>query len=95
MAWYVESPDDAVLLLEEFEGEVYALEVTSFYCEVAWLLGAGGEADGVVGVEEFLGGDVAACVGIVFEGDAFGLQYGEAAVDYLLVELEVGDAEAE
>lgn len=86
---------DVVLLLEELESEVYALELTALNLEVAGLTCADGNNDGVEVLAELVELDVDAHVLTGLESDALSLEDGEAAVDDLLRELEVGDAEAE
>jgi hypothetical protein len=78
---------------EELHGEVDALEFAAFDREIARLGGAGADDDGVEVLQELLGGDVGADVGVALEFDAFVFQQLDAAEDdFLLVELHVGDA---
>ena len=58
----------------------------------AGLTGPAGEEDGVIGLVQFLGADVPAHGGAALEGDAFGLQQGNAALDQGFVQLHGGDA---
>ena len=73
--------DAPVLLRQEFHGEMDAVELAAGHRQVARLLGAAGEHDGVVIVEELFGRDIDADMGVVMEHDAFGLHLRDAAVD--------------
>ena len=83
------SPPDAVLLRQEFEGEVDAFQFTSRDAEVAGYRRAGGN---YYRIESLLlegnGGGLYA----VAEHDAFLFQQTKSTVDDSLVEFEVGDA---
>ena len=78
---------------EELHREVDALEVAALDGQVTRLGGAGADDGGVVFLEEYLGLDVLADVGVADELDALLLHELDAAEDdLLLVELHVGDA---
>ena len=85
----------AILLGQELHGEVNAFEFAAGNGQVAGLLGAAAEKDGVEAVGERLDGDIDADVGVGLEDDAFGLHLLDAAIDDVLFELEVGNAVAE
>ena len=59
------------------------------------LLGAAGEHDRVVAVEQLLDRQRHADMDAVVEGDALGLHLRDAAVDVVLLHLEVGNAVAQ
>ena len=82
----------AVLLGEEFHGEVDALQLAAGHHEVARLAGPHGQADGVEASAQVAGGDVLADVHAGLELHALGRHLGQAAVEDVLVQLEVRDA---
>ena len=63
--------------------------------QIARRLGAAGERDRVVGIDQRRGGDVAADRDVAMEDDALGLHLLDAAIDQALLELEVGNAVAQ
>ena len=87
--------DAAVLLRQEVHREMHAGEVAAGGGQVARRLGAAGERDGVVALDQRGGGDVVADVHVAMEHDALGLHLLDAALDVALFELEVGDAVAQ
>jgi hypothetical protein len=78
--------------LEEFHGEMDAVEGAAFDGEVAGFGGAGAEDDGVEFAEEAVGGVVAADVGLGVEDDALFFHLFDTLEDEFFVELHVGDA---
>ena len=84
----------AVLLLEQFEGEMYALEVASLHVEVTWHARTDSDAHSIKLVDNLLDGDVGANIYATDEFHAFLFHEFHATVDDRLVELEVGDTEA-
>ena len=85
----------AVLLREQFEGEVHALQFTAGDIEVAGAGRAGGDDDGVGLSRRLRQCRSTLNVLAVTEGDAFLLHQPDAPVDNRLVELEVWDAVAQ
>ena len=73
--------DAAVLLRQEIHGEMDAVELAAGHRQIARLLGAAGEHDRVVVLQQLVGRQVDADMGAVMEGDAFGLHLLDAAVD--------------
>src|SRR5208283_2365847 len=84
----------AILLGQELHGEVDAFELAAGDRQIAGMLSAAREKDGVVGFGERFDGDVAADVGVGVEDDALGAHLLDAAVDHALFELEVGNTVA-
>ena len=80
--------EDAVLLREQFEGEVNTLELASWNLEVACSRRTSGNHIGIEAFGQLVDVDVL----IVFELDAFFLEKMQTAVDDALVELEVWNA---
>ena len=80
---------------QELHGEVDALEFAAGDLEVARLLGAAAEQNGVVVLGEVLDRHVDAHVRVGDKGDAFGAHLVDAAVDDVLFQLEVGNAVAQ
>ena len=72
-----------------------ALELAAGNGQIAWLLGAAGEHDGVVIGEELFGRDIDADMGAVMKDDAFAVHLHDAAFDVMLLHLEVGNAVSE
>ena len=87
--------DAAVLLRQEVHGEMDAVELAAGDRQVARLLGAAGENHGVVVGEELISSEIHADMGVVMEDYAFGLHLRDAAVDVMLLHLEVGNAVAQ
>ena len=85
----------AILLGQELHGEVNALELAAGDGQVARMLGAAAEQDGVEVLGERFDGDVDADVRVGLEDDALGLHLLDAAIDDVLFQLEVGNAVAE
>jgi hypothetical protein len=85
----------AVLLREELHRVMDALELAAGDLEIARVLGAAGEKDGVEIAPQVGDGDVHADVGVDLELHSFGAHLLEAAVDEVLLHLEVRDAVAE
>ena len=84
-----------VLLRQEVHREVNAGKIAAGRRQVARRLGAAGERDCVVAVEDRLRADRIADVSVIVEDDAFGLHLLDAAVDVALLQLEVRDAIAQ
>ncbi len=86
--------DAAVLLRQEIHREVNAGEVAAGDREIAAGLGAAGQRDRVIFLDQLLRIDAAigADESAVMERDALGLHLGDAAVDDVLFHLEVGNA---
>ena len=84
-----------VLLRQEIHGEMDALELAAGHRQVARLLGAAREHDGVVLLHQLVDRDVDADIGAVMELHAFALHLLDAAVDVDLFHLEVGNAVAQ
>src|ERR1035437_5971223 len=88
--------DAAVLLRQEIHREVNAPEIAAGNRQVARGFGAAGQRQRVVLVQHLArierAGRRAADVNAVMEGDALGFDLREAAVDDVLLHLEVGDA---
>ena len=63
--------------------------------QVARLLGAAGEHQRVVVLEQLLGGHIHADMGAAMERDAFRLHLLHAPVDVVLLHLEIGNAVAQ
>src|ERR1022692_1727442 len=80
---------------EELHGEVDAVQLAAGDREIAGLLGAAGEQDGVVAAAQIFDRNVAADVGIGDELDALGAHLLETPVDEVLFHLEIRDAVAE
>ena len=87
--------DAPVLLRQELHGEMDAVEVAAGDRQVARLLGAAGENDRVVLLQQLGDVEFDADMDVAVEGDALGLHLRDAAVDVVLLHLEVGDAVAE
>ena len=87
--------DAAVLLRQEVHGEMDALELAPGDRQVARLLGAAGEHHRVVVGDELIGSDIDADMDVVMEDYALGLHLRDAAVDVMLLHLEVGNAVAQ
>ncbi len=85
----------AVLLGEVIHGEVDAFELSSRDVEVAGFGGAAAEDDGVEVTAEVVEFDIETDVGVGEEGDSFGLEEVDTAVDDLFFEFEIGDAVGE
>src|SRR5690606_27180863 len=73
--------DAAVLLGQEIHGEMDAVELAAGDGQVARAFGAAGEGHGVVVGGKGVDGDVAADMHAIVEGDALGLELGDAAVE--------------
>src|SRR5215216_1256562 len=84
-----------VLLHQVVHSEVDTAEFAARHVEVASLQGADGQDDGVELALEVLRGRALADVGVGAELDPFLLHNGDAAVDYPLFDLVVGDAVSE
>lgn len=78
-----------ILLRQELHGEVNAFKLAAGNLEVARLLGATAEQDGVVVLGERFNRDVHADVRVGEERDAFRLHLLDAAINDMLLELEV------
>ena len=87
--------DAAVLLRQVIHGEVDALELAAGHRQVAALFGAAGEHHGVVFADELLGIDIDADMRAIMEDHALALHLRDAAVDVMLLHLEVGNAVAQ
>ena len=85
----------AILLRQELHGVVNALELAAGNGQVARMLGAAAEQDGVVVSVSDVDGDVDADVRVGVEDDAFGAHLLDAAIEDVLLKLEVGNAVAE
>src|SRR4030088_3523170 len=85
-------PPPPVLLRQETHGEMDAVELAARDREVARLLGAARQHDRVVIGDQLIGRDVDAHMGAVVERHAFGFHLRDAAVDVVLLHLEVGNA---
>ena len=85
----------AVLLRQEIHREMHAAEIAAGDRQIARLLGAAGEHDGVVAVDELLRFDVDADIHIAMELDAFGLHLRDAPLDVNLLHFKVGNAVAQ
>ena len=84
----------AILLGQKLHGKVDALEFAAGDIEVARLLCAAGEQDGVVVVGEGLDGYIDADVGVGDERDSLGAHLLDTAIEHVLFQLEVGDSVA-
>ena len=89
------SADAAILLRQELHGVVDAFEIASGDGQVAWLLGADGDDDGVEIGEEFRRFDIDSDVYAGAEGNALGFHLLYAAFDVVLLHLEIGNTEDE
>ena len=87
--------DAPVLLHEVLHGEVHAGQLGARQRERPVALGAGGEHERVVAGAQLLERDVAADGDAEGELDALGDELLDAAIDQVLLELEVGDAVAQ
>ena len=85
----------AILLRQELHGEVNALELAAGNLQVARLLGAAAEQDGVVVLGERFDRHIDADMRVGHKGDALGAHLLDAAVDDVLFQLEVGNAVAQ
>ena len=85
----------AVLLGQELHGEVNAFELAAGNRQIARLLGAAAEQDGVVVFGERFDGHIDADMRVGQERDALGAHLVDAAVDHMFFELEVGNAVAQ
>ena len=83
---------EAVLQGQKVHGEVDAVQLAAGHRQVARLLGAAGQQDGVELLAQVLGRNVVADVGLGLERDSFGHELLDAAVQNALFELEIGDA---
>ena len=81
-----------VLLRQELHGEMDAVEFAAGNRQVARLLGAAGEHDRIIVVDELFDRHVDADMGAVVKRHAFRFHLRDAAVDVLLLHLEVGNA---
>ena len=89
------SRDATILLCQVRHCELDTSKLATREDEVAVALRTRGEDDGIDAVAEFFKRKVATNVDAGGELDSFGLQLLEAAIDQLLLELEVGDAVAQ
>ena len=87
--------DAAILLRQEFHREMDARKIAARHRQIARLLGAAGQNHRVVIVKKRLRLDVDADIDADMEFDAFGLHLIDAAVDQMLLHLEVGNAIAQ
>ena len=85
----------AVLLRQELHREVDAVQLAAGDVQVARLLGAAGQQDGVELLAQILHRDVAAHVGTGLETHSLGAHLLDAAVDEVLLHLEIRDAVAQ
>src|SRR6266702_3080712 len=85
----------AILLWQKLHGEVDAPQFATRNREVAWTLGAARQQDGVVFVGQRLYGYIDADVRVGDEGDALGAHLLQAAIDDLLLQLEIGNPVAQ
>ncbi len=89
-------PGDApVLLRQKIHGEMNAAQFASRNGKIAGLLGAAGQNDGVVPCDEVLRLRIDPDMHIVMKDDAFGFHLRDAAVDQMLLHLEIGNAVAQ
>ena len=86
---------DLVLLRQELHREVDAFQLAAGDVEIARLLGAAGQQDGVELAAQVVDRHVAADVGVGDELHAFGAHLLDAAVDQVLLHLEIRDAVAQ
>src|SRR5690606_32366482 len=86
---------DGVRLVQEVHGEVDAVELAPGDGQVARHGRARGDHDGVVPRAQVVPRDVDADLDAGAEASALGLHLGDATVDVVLLELEVGDAVAQ
>ena len=84
-----------VLLRQKLHGEVNALQFAAGNIQVARLLGAAAQQDGVVVLGQRLHRHVHAHVRVGHKRDALGAHLLDAAVDDVLLQLEVGNAVAQ
>ncbi len=87
--------DAAVLLRQEIHGEMDAGEIAARRRQIARRLGAAGQRDRVVGIDQRLRADVAPDADVAVEDDALRLHLLDAPLDMTLLELEVGNAVAQ
>ena len=87
--------DPAVARIQVVHREPHAGEIDARDGERTVHARADRQHDGVVGLDQLLGGQRAADVGAVLEGDPFGGQHGDAAVDHPLLQLGIRHAEAQ
>ena len=73
--------DAPVLLGQELHGEMDAVELAAGDRQVARLLGAAGERDGIVAVQKLGDVELDADMDVAMEGDALGLHLGDAPLD--------------
>jgi hypothetical protein len=85
----------AVLLRQKLHGEVNAFKLAAGNLQVARMLGAAGQQDGVEILAQILHRNIAAHVGVGLELDAFGAHLLQAPVDEVLLHFEIGDAVAQ
>ena len=85
----------AILLGQKLHGEVNALELAAGNLEVARMFGAAAEQDRVVVPGERFDGNVDADMRVGEERDALGAHLLDAAIDDVLLQLEVGNAVAQ
>jgi len=79
---------DGLLLRQELHGEMDAIELPARNRQVARLLGAAGQQQGVEILDEVFHGNACAHMGVGPELDPFGAELLQAAVDEMLFEFE-------
>src|SRR6202171_4774430 len=72
-----------------------ALEIASWNWQITAFLSAAGEHDRVITIEQVLHGNVDADMGAVMKRHTFALHLRDAAIDVVLLHLEVGNAVAQ
>ena len=87
--------DAPVLLRQKLHRKMDAVEFAARNRQVARLLRAAGEHDGIVLVEQLSRRDIDADIGAVMKYHALGLHLHDAAVDVVFLHLEVGNAVAQ
>ena len=85
----------AILLRQEVHREMHAREVAAGHGQIARRLGAAGERDRVVLVEDAPAADGDADMDVAMKHDAFGGHLLDTPLDVALLELEVGNAVAQ
>ena len=84
-----------VLLRQKIHREMDSGKLAARNRQVARLLAAASQHDGVMLLEQFVDRDIDADIGIVVEDDTFALHLLDATVDVDLLHLEIGDAVTE
>ena len=87
--------EEAVLLSQQFEGEMNAFQVTAFDRKVARYFRTDGDADGIEVLDNIPGCHFFADHRVYTEFDSFFLHQADTAVDDVFPQFEIGNAETE